>query len=117
MEITKLSASPGIQRQPFSFDPAYGLDLEGLLEVRAPDAAPSDFADFWQRRYRQAMATPVEPLLGPEVGVTADGLAVFEVSFTSVGGIRIGGWLVAPTDGEVDRGFVIGHGYGGREAP
>ncbi|MFL6109845.1 MAG: acetylxylan esterase [Catenulispora sp.] len=117
MAITKLSASPGIEWHPFPFDPAYGLDLEGLLEVRAPDNAPSDFAEFWHGRHERAMATPVEPVLGSELGATAEGHTVFEVSFTSLGGVRIGGWLVVPADGEVERGFVIGHGYGGRQEP
>lgn len=117
MEITKLSASPGIERQPFPFDPTYGLDLEGLARVRAPDNAPPDFAEFWRGLRRRAAATPVEPVLGAEVGMTAEGLAVYDVSYTSLGGVRIGGWLVAPADGEVDRGFVVGHGYGGREEP
>src|SRR5262249_38598365 len=34
-----------------------------------------------------------------------------------VGGVRIGGWLAVPADGVGDRGFVIGHHYGGRDVP
>ncbi|GAA2005324.1 acetylxylan esterase [Catenulispora subtropica] len=121
MEITKLSQSPGVLTHPYPFDPTYGLDLEGLLRVPGPDNAPADFSEFWQRKHRRAMDTAVEARLGAKVGGSVDGTGggfdVFEVSYTSVGGVRIGGWLVVPTDGVVDRGFVIGHGYGGREAP
>jgi len=117
MKINRLSRSAGVTQHPFPFDPAYGLDLDGLLKIGAPDNAPADFAEFWQAMFRRALATSVEPRLGDRVGRTADGLDVFEVSFTSLGGVRIGGWVVAPADGVVERGFVVGHGYGGREEP
>jgi len=116
MEISRLSQSAGVSQHPFPFDPTYGLDLDGLLKIGAPDNEPADFAEFWQGMHERAMRTPVEPRLGDKVGTTADGLDIFEVSFTSLGGVRIGGWLVVPTDGVVERGFVIGHGYGGRAA-
>lgn len=117
MKIKRLSQSAGVAHHPFPFDPAYGLDLDGLLKVGAPDNAPEDFAEFWQGMYRRALSTPVEPRLGDKAGTTADGLDVFEVSFTSLGGVRIGGWVVAPAEGSVERGFVVGHGYAGREEP
>jgi cephalosporin-C deacetylase len=31
--------------------------------------------------------------------------------------MRIGGWLTRPRDEPVERGVVVGHGYGGREEP
>lgn len=117
MKIHRLSQSAGVPQHPFPFDPTYGLDLDALLKVTAPDNAPADFAEFWQGMYRRASATAVEPRIGGKAGRIADGLDVFEVSFTSLGGVRIGGWVLAPADGVVERGFVVGHGYGGREAP
>lgn len=117
MKINRLSQSAGITEHPFPFDPTYGMDLDALLKVPAPDNEPADFAEFWQGMYRRALATPVEPRLGAKTGTTAEGLDVFEVSFTSLGGVRIGGWVVAPADGVIERGFVIGHGYAGREEP
>ncbi|WP_194912702.1 acetylxylan esterase [Catenulispora rubra] len=117
MKIDRLSESAGVSKHPFPFDPTYGMDLDDLLKVSAPDNAPGDFAEFWQGMYRRALATPVQPRLGGKAGTTADGLDVFEVSFTSLGGVRIGGWVVAPADGVVERGFVVGHGYGGRGEP
>jgi cephalosporin-C deacetylase len=117
MKITRLSRSAGVPHHPFPFDPAYGLDLDGLLKVPAPGNEPGDFAEFWRGLHRRALATPVEARLGAKTGTTAAGLDVFDVSFTSLGGVRVGGWAVAPADGVVERGFVIGHGYGGREEP
>lgn len=117
MKIDRLSQSAGVPQHPFPFDPAHGLDLDGLLKVAAPDNVPADFAEFWQDMYRRALATPVHPRLGAKVASTAAGLDVFEVSFTSLGGIRIGGWIVIPPDGVIARGFVVGHGYAGREEP
>jgi cephalosporin-C deacetylase len=122
MKINRLSQSAGVPEHPFPFDPTYGMDLDDLLKVSAPDNVPGDFAEFWQGMYRRALATPVEPRLGDKLGTTADGLDVFEVSFTSLGsaslgGVRLGGWVVAPADGVIERGFVVGHGYGGREEP
>lgn len=117
MKINRLSSSAGVTEHPFPFDPAYGMDLDALLQVSPPANVPGDFAEFWQGMHRRALATPVEPRLGARSGTTDEGLDVFEVSFTSLGGVRVGGWVVAPADGVVERGFVIGHGYGGREEP
>jgi cephalosporin-C deacetylase len=117
MKISRLSPSAPVTQHPFPFDPTYGMNLAALLQVPAPDNAPEDFAEFWRNLHQQALATAVDPQLGPKTGTTAEGLDIFEVSFTSLGGVRIGGWIVAPPNGAIERGFVIGHGYGGREAP
>jgi hypothetical protein len=42
---------------------------------------------------------------------------MFAVTFTSLDGMRIGGWLTRPRDEPVERGVVVGHSYGGREEP
>ncbi|GAA4087316.1 cephalosporin-C deacetylase [Nonomuraea soli] len=44
-------------------------------------------------------------------------MRVHGVTYTSSGGFRVGGWLTLPADGEVTRGLVVVHGYGGRTAP
>ncbi|WP_405612826.1 acetylxylan esterase [Streptomyces sp. NBC_01508] len=78
------------------FDPAYGRTLDELLDIPAP--APQDgFDAYWQDRL--------------------DGCRILGVSYTSVGGLRLGGWLVLPSQGAAEHGFVIGHGYGGRQEP
>lgn len=99
----------------FPFDPTYGYDLDALLEVPAP-AGPDDFDEFWRRTFQKALAVPLnvsrEELLCPRPGYR-----LFKVLYDSLGGVRIGSWLLIPKDGEINQGAVYGHGYGGREAP
>jgi cephalosporin-C deacetylase len=96
-------------------DATYGYDEAALLAVPAP-SPPDDFAAFWQGRYARARAVDVAPSMrAAEQSIGSN--AVYDVSFTSVDGVRIGGWLTMPLDGAVERGVVVGHGYGGRDRP
>lgn len=99
---------------PFPFDPAYGYTLETLLRIAPPDA-PEDFDSFWQAMY--ASARRVAPDAKMEYAGRMGAYEVFDVTFTSLGGVRIGGWLTKPVRGPITRGVVVGHGYGGREVP
>ncbi|MFG3252729.1 acetylxylan esterase [Streptomyces sp. NPDC048172] len=99
----------------FPFDPTYGYSREALLRVGVPDE-PDGFGEFWRGRYEDARRVETRPEVGALEEVR-DGVRIHEVTFTSVGGVRLGGWLVRPAEGPVRRGFVIGHGYGGRDAP
>ncbi|MEV5611970.1 acetylxylan esterase [Streptomyces sp. NPDC052225] len=98
----------------FPFDPTYGYTLDTLLAVPGPGGAPDDFDAFWRGRYEAARAVETRPELGPLVE-ERDGVRIFEVSYASVGGVRLGGWLALPVEGRAEHGFVIGHGYGGRD--
>jgi cephalosporin-C deacetylase len=98
----------------YPFDPTHGYDLDALLAVPAPPA-PDDFDPPWQRLYDRAREVDVAPEVGPQEA-DHDGVRVFGVSYTSLDGVRLGGWLVLP-DGPIERGLVIGHGYAGRDAP
>jgi cephalosporin-C deacetylase len=100
---------------PYPFDPSYGYTLPRLLQI-PPPPAPADFAAFWQRRYRQALTLDPQPRLGP-VNLSHPRLEVFDLEFLSTDGFRIGGWLVRPRDGVSRRAFIMGHGYGGIQAP
>jgi cephalosporin-C deacetylase len=42
---------------------------------------------------------------------------VKDIVYESTGGFRIGGWLLTPKAGPVRRALLVGHGYGGRDAP
>ncbi|WP_326767622.1 acetylxylan esterase [Streptomyces sp. NBC_01591] len=99
----------------FPFDPAHGYTLQDLLHVPAP-AAPDDFAAFWRARHEEARKVATEPELGP-LEEERDGVRIHGVTFTSVGGVRLGGWVALPAEGPAEYGFVIGHGYGGRQEP
>ncbi|MEU1472010.1 acetylxylan esterase [Streptomyces sp. NPDC005761] len=101
----------------FPFDPAYGRTLDELMAVPAP-SAPEDFADFWRARYDAAREVVTAPEVGP-LEDERDGVRIHGVTYTSVGGVRLGGWLALPVEGAaagpVRHGFVVGHGYGGRQ--
>jgi cephalosporin-C deacetylase len=99
----------------YDFDPAYGMDLEQLLAIDPPQP-PDDFADFWQARYQAALAVNPRPRIQPTGQVLGEH-AVYDLRYASTDGLEIGGWLLAPREGKVRRGLVIGHGYGAREAP
>ncbi|MYX72030.1 acetylxylan esterase [Streptomyces sp. SID3915] len=108
------AGSPPPLAHGFPFDPSHGRTLDALLRTPAP-TAPGDFAEFWAARYAEARAVDTAPEIGPAEG-ERDGVRLHGVSFTSMGGARLGGWLALPVDGPAEHGFVIGHGYGGREA-
>ncbi len=93
-------------------DPAYGYTPTMLRAVRAPPP-PEDFAEFWAGLYQRARWIDPAPVARPS---TVDPPS-YDVEFTSLDGVRIGGWLGLPADGRIERGLVVGHGYGGRAAP
>ncbi|MFC8830851.1 acetylxylan esterase [Streptomyces sp. NPDC057137] len=99
----------------YPFDPAYGRTLDELLDIPTP-APPDGFDAYWQDRFAAAAGVATAPAVGPQED-ERDGCRIFGVSYTSVGGLRIGGWLVLPAEGPAEHGFVIGHGYGGRQEP
>ena len=99
----------------YRFDPSYGYTLEALLNVTAPEQ-PADFVEFWRDLQARAHSVAVEPTLR-EITSPQPDIRVFEAAFTSLDGVRIGGWLTCPRDQPVERGVVVSHGYGGRDGP
>ncbi|MGM7699931.1 acetylxylan esterase [Microbacterium sp. A84] len=73
-------------------------------------AEPDDFDDFWSSLVRRAREVVVQPTSAgsPEPGTRL-------VEFTSLDGLRLGGWLTLPP-GEIRSAVIIAHGYGGRAA-
>jgi cephalosporin-C deacetylase len=98
-----------------AFDPTYGYDLDGLRAVETP-AGPRDFERFWRDTYEAAAAIAPAPEVR-EIDSPRPDVRLLEVAFTSWGGFRTGGWLTLPRERTVTCGVVVGHGYGGREAP
>ena len=96
-------------------DPTYGYNEATLREVGAPDAPP-DFADFWRETYAQTLSVPLQ-ISQREIKSAHPEIRVFEIEFDSWEGFRAGGWLTIPRDEKFERGVVVGHGYGGRDAP
>ena len=100
---------------PFAFDPTYGKTLADLREIRPPETPPG-FDAFWQKRYQQARGVDPQPALKTSESTHPD-WQVLDLTYTSTGGYKIGGWLLLPKSGSVRRGLVVGHGYGGRDQP
>jgi len=73
-----------------------------------PRPEPADFDAFWQDLALRARAIAPTPALEPS---TIAGAQV--VRYTSLGGIRVGGWLVLP-EGQPRSAVIVAHGYGGR---
>jgi len=97
------------------FDPRYGHDLARLEAMVPPPPFPG-FEAFWREAYAQALAAPLAPLRRPSP-LECPGYRIEEISFLAADGLRIGGWLLTPCDRAPQRAIVVGHGYGGREAP
>jgi len=88
--------------------------LAQLLHIKPP-APPHDFAAFWQARYQQALTVQPHPRLSHSG--THRAFDIYDLHYTSTNAFNIGGWLLIPRHTPVTRGAVIGHGYGGRDAP
>ncbi len=99
----------------YDFDPTYGYSLPSLLAVKTPKE-PKDFNVFWQTRYQKALTVAPNPQT-KIISENKQGWRVFEISYTSTDNFPIRGWLLLPRDGVIKRGFIIGHGYGGRDEP
>ena len=98
----------------YKFDPSYGYDLEKLKSITPPEA-PEDFAEFWINRYERVRQIDPEATL-TEIGEQGDWV-VHKLSYQSTNWIQILGWVLVPKSGMIQRGFVIGHGYGGIDGP
>lgn len=91
------------------------LNLAQLLKVKAPPAAKG-FHAFWNSAYAAVQN------FRPEVEIKdtqqkVKNWRVMDVHYSSTNDLTIGGWLLLPIDKAPARGFIVGHGYDGREAP
>lgn len=99
-------------------DGRYGYTLDDLLAVAAPTVFDG-FEAFWRDAHARARAIDPQPTYRLTTLGNADH-SVWEVEFDSLDGLRAGGWLVTRRDRwptNPTRAIVVGHGYGGREAP
>ncbi len=99
----------------FPFDPSCGYDRQSLLAI-TPPAGPDDFDFFWQNTFAECAAVPLDLQVRPlESGSPRHRLHALR--FSTLGGVKVGAWLVTPASGDIDAAAVVGHGYGGRDAP
>lgn len=105
---------PKIHQQK-KFDPSYGFNLNALLEVTAPPTPPG-YKTFWQQKYQTVLSLDPLPQLH-DTGQVHNGWRIFDFSYQSTNNVNIAGWLTVPSHGQIRRGIVISHGYGGRSSP
>lgn len=101
-------------RHDYPFDPTYGCDRAALEAITAPPAI-AGFDAFWRATRAAADAVPLNLSREPS-SIPTPGWRLSIVRFDSLGGFRIGAWLLEP-DGPCRAGAVVGHGYGGRDCP
>lgn len=99
----------------YPFDPSYGYSLDTLLQVEPPPE-PEGFEAFWRLRHQRALAVEPQIALTPSAYVRA-GFRVWDMAYRSTDDFPIHGWLLEPDGKGADYGFVVGHGYGGINAP
>lgn len=109
-----VTRTPTMQHS-FPFDPTYGYTRDRLLAIMPP-AAPAGFDEFWRATHDEAFAVPLD-LERATSASPSSRHHVEIVRFTVLGGHRVGAWLVTPSDGVIASAGVVGHGYGGRDAP
>jgi cephalosporin-C deacetylase len=82
---------------------------------RAPLSRPADFFGFWSRTVEELARVPAATRL--EAAGSRGGVRLHRLSFASLGGVTIGGYLLR-SEREEPRPLVVhGHGYGGRVTP
>ncbi|WOO42697.1 acetylxylan esterase [Rubellicoccus peritrichatus] len=102
---------------PHDFDPTYGYSFEELLKVPAPETEPSDFVEFWEALYKKAEAVPLN-LSIEACDSPYPGYRLLKANYDVYPDYRVGAWVVIPEDSSSAKlGMVVGHGYGGRDAP
>jgi cephalosporin-C deacetylase len=100
---------------PFPFDPSYGYSLAELLAVEPPPE-PAGFAPFWRARYRHALTVEPDSRLQASAG-SLPGFRVEDLEYRSTDAFPIRGWLLTPLSRPPRQALVLGHGYGGIDAP
>lgn len=101
----------------FPFDPTGGYSPGQLLALRPMIEEPADFASFWRGSFEEAMQPALDWSIKPSAHRGNEKFEVFDIEFAGMRGNRIGGWLTKPRTAPLTRGLLIGHGYGGRDAP
>lgn len=99
----------------FPYDPTYGYDRAALRAVQPPPG-PDDFDAFWRATWEENEATPLD-LHVRDLDRASPHHRLHALRFSILGGRKVGAWLLTPTSGDFDTAAVVGHGYGGRDAP
>jgi len=71
-----------------------GLARDHQTSVRRP----ADFDDFWDAIMAELAATPLDPILKLVPHRSTDAVEVYEIGYTSLDSVRIGGWYCRPRE-------------------
>ena len=108
--------SPSLMRQPASppsAPPSHGRRPDSVFRSRVSALAPppvryapaqhrtsverpADFDAFWEALLAEAAAIPLNPSLEPVPLRSTDEVAVYEIGYDSLDGLRIAGWYCVP---------------------
>ena len=86
-----------------------------MTAFRAPLSRPADFFGFWSQTL--AELARVAPAAGLEAAGRRAGILLQRLSFASLGGVVLHGYLLRWEDKEPRPLVVHGHGYGGQVTP
>jgi cephalosporin-C deacetylase len=86
-----------------------------VTTFRAPLSRPVDFFGFWSRTVEELAR--VAPATRLEAAGSRDGVRLQRLSFASLGGVTIRGYLLRSERQEPRPLVVHGHGYGGQVTP
>jgi cephalosporin-C deacetylase len=86
-----------------------------VTAFRAPLSRPADFFGFWSQTMQEL--SQVAPAVELEPAGGRDGIRLQRLSFASLGGVAIHGYLLRWEDREPRPLVVHGHGYGGQVTP
>ncbi len=100
---------------PETLPPDHVFPISWLHQVSCPDTPPH-FDAFWERRYQKSLDLKPCPRVVPS-STQLPGVRVFDIQFETTDQFTLHGWLTLPIEDEIRCGLVVGHGYGGREAP
>jgi cephalosporin-C deacetylase len=93
--------------------PLIDMPLEKLKTYKPALTRRKDFAAFWSKTLKAALAQPLNVELQPEE-YPARGVKVSRAFFDGFGGGRIAGWLLEPEARGRHPAIVVYHGYSGR---
>ncbi len=119
LDATELAAAPGFYdlrallfdsgREMGKLEFSFGYDVQHLDHDYAP---PPDFDSFWSATLDSLAAVPAEVEMALDSQRMSDEAEVYRISFTSLHGVRVHGWLTLPVGKEEPvAGLALFPGY------
>ena len=84
-----------------------------IRDFQSSARRPSDFDEFWQQAQSELERVPLSILVERSGLRSTPDVDAYEVTFASVGGLQIFGWLCIPTGPGRHAGLVVYPGYSG----